>query len=66
MEGYWVAYVGNISFEVTPEELKEVFADVGVDKVISPTLPLGRPRVKCWHDFCHIAFLIITLSWIYH
>lgn len=50
VEGYWVAYVGNISFEVTPEELKEVFADVGVDKVISAALPLFQTKGTTWHD----------------
>lgn len=33
VDGYWVAYVGNISFEVSSEQLEGVFADVGVEKV---------------------------------
>lgn len=50
--GYNVAYVGNIAFEVTPEELKEVFADCGVKLVrLHTDQKTGRSK-----GYAHVHF----------
>ena len=50
--GYNVAYVGNIAFEVTPQELQELFSPHGVTKVrLHTEMVTGKSK-----GYAHVHF----------
>ena len=50
--GYNVAYVGNIAFEVTPQELQELFSPHGVTKVrLHTDMVTGKSK-----GYAHVHF----------